>query len=445
MLALIKRRETLVGALIGLAIGGIVGCVGINSATGSARQAADSLQTYIDALESENPAVGRITGNDRRLFTRIFARVKSDYVNEVTDDELLAAAKDGLQEAVSRTDLTASGKGSLVYAASHAMLRNLDPYSDFLERDAFKSLREETRGEFGGLGIEISKRDGELRVVSPIDNTPAQRAGILSNDIITHADGVEIEPLSLREAVNLLRGKPGSDVELTIRRDGVDGLLITVTREIIQVTSVRSRMEGDIGYVRISSFSAKTEESVLDALSKLRAEAGGKMKAVILDLRSNPGGLLDQSIGVSDVFLNEGLVVFTKSRSGGQEFFSRNGDALDGAPLLVLINGGSASASEIVAGALQDRNRATLLGEKSFGKGSVQTIFPLDAGRGMKLTTALYFTPTGRSVEGGISPDVEIADNPDTEEDEQLQEALRMAADLAGGPSIFWNSGSTRQ
>ncbi len=451
-MAFVRRRAPLIACLLGVAIGGAVGCVGVGGPDASSRAAANELAGQIEALESSvaSGEGGAVSRGDLRLFARVFDRVKADYVHEVEDEQLIDYAVQGLRDAAVRWEEGEASPGmprerGLVYAATHSMLTKLDPYSDFLEREQYKSLREEIRGRFGGLGIEITKRDGLLRVVSPIEGTPAEAAGILSGDVIAYADGVEIEPLSLRDAVKLLRGDPGTDVRLTILRGETETLDITVTREIIAVVSVRSRLEGDVGYVRINTFSQTTGDDLLSAIADLKAESGGNMKGLVLDLRNNPGGVLEQSVSVSDAFLDEGLVLFTKTRSGGQQFFSRKGDALNGAPVIVLINGGSASASEIVAGAMQDRGRATLLGEKSFGKGSVQTIFPLDSGRGMKLTTALYYTPSGRSVEGGIGPDVVVADDPDTEEDEQLQEALKMAVDLAGGPSIFWNSGSVRQ
>lgn len=424
-----SRTIFAIACVAGLTLGGIVGCVG-NRAPGPETQAAtQELAGEIHAIVQAD--LSPQARDDLRLFARILERVKLDYVHEVEDDPLIQAAvqgvRDGYDENPELSDI------ELVEAATHAMLLSLDPYSDYLNEAAYRSLQEETRGKFGGLGIEITKRDGLLRVVSPIDGTPAQRAGLLPGDVITHADSVLLEPLSLRETVDILRGEPGTPVVLRVERTDGSVKSITVIREIIRVASVKSRLEGDIGYIRLTSFSSETSRQTVDALEALINEHGSALRGVILDLRNNPGGLLDQSVEVADVFLDPGLVVYTKSRTSGQEFYANRSDMTKGLPIVVLINGGSASASEIVAGALKDRGRALLLGEQSFGKGSVQTIFPLDGVRGMKLTTALYYTPGHRSVDGGIAPDVVLADDPETEADEQLDRALQAIIDLADG------------
>ena len=433
-----RRRGLVTAVLIGAVLGWVVGCVNAGYPAADARLAANKLEKEIMALRSDAAPTG-VVGHDLRLFERVFDLVKEDYVHPVDDNALMAAATEGLKNALAEQgDLPPD---QLVGVAAKAMLSSLDPYSEYMDRRAFQSLREETKGRFGGLGIEITKRDGPLKVVSPIEGTPAERAGLMPGDIITHADGTLIEPLSLVDAVDLLRGEPGTSVLLTIARAGTTDFDVSVRRELINVVSVKSRLEGDVGYLRISSFSEDTGVDLADAIQKIRDETQDKVQAFVLDLRNNPGGLLTQSVRVADLFLDAGLVVYTKGRDHEQRFESHGGDLITERPLVVLINKGSASASEIVAGALQDRRRAALVGEKSFGKGSVQTIFDLPDRRGMKLTTALYFTPNGHSVEGGIAPDVEISDNPDTEEDEQLRRALALAIELAGGPSVYWNSG----
>ncbi len=322
-----------------------------------------------------------------RTFTDVFSRIKSNYVEDVSDDELLEHAIRG-------------------------MLNGLDPHSSYLNTEEFNELRIGTTGEFGGLGIEVGMEDGFVRVVSPIDDTPAQRAGMLSGDLIIRLDDTPVKGLSLNDAVKLMRGKPGSTVELTVIREGEDKpLSIVLERAVIQVTSVRSRMlEEDYGYVRISHFQTKTSEDMQKAIKKLKKEAGGDLSGLILDLRNNPGGVLSGARHVSDAFLEDGLIVYTDGREPGSKlrYTATSGDLIDGAPLIILVNGGSASASEIVAGAMQDHGRGIIMGTKTFGKGSVQTIQDLPGGGAVKLTTARYYTPSGRSIQAqGIEPDIE--------------------------------------
>ena len=273
-------------------------------------------------------------------------------------------------------------------------------------------MRVQTRGKFGGLGIEVTMEGGLIKVVSPIDDTPAHRAGIESGDFITHLNGEQVQGLTLSQAVEKMRGKVGEDIKLTIRRVGKEPFDVTVTRGIIPIRTVRSRVEGkDIGYIRISSFSQPTDKGLKKAMAKIKEELGDNFGGLVLDLRNNPGGLLDQAIAVSDAFLEKGEIVSTRSRNkeDHQRFNARPGDLTDGKPIVVLINGGSASASEIVAGALQDHKRAIILGTKSFGKGSVQTIIPLQQHGAMRLTTARYYTPSGRSIqEIGVTPDINV-------------------------------------
>ncbi len=320
------------------------------------------------------------------LFGDVFERVRADYVEDVTDEALIEAAIGG-------------------------MLSSLDPHSSYLNAKSFRDMQVQTRGRFGGLGIEVSMENGLVKVVSPIDDTPAFRAGIEAGDLITHLDGEPVLGLTLSEAVEKMRGKVGTDIELRVRREGMDDFDVTITRAVIKIRSVRSRMEGDVGYVRITSFSAQATDGVKKAIKKFRDKAGESLQGVILDLRNNPGGLLDQAVGVSDVFLDKGEIVSTRSKKleDTARYNARRGDLTEGLPVVVLINGGSASASEIVAGALQDHNRAILLGTKTFGKGSVQSIIPLSKQGAMRLTTARYYTPSGRSIQAvGIEPDIVV-------------------------------------
>ncbi len=322
-----------------------------------------------------------------QLFGDVFERVRADYVDEPTDQELIEAAING-------------------------MLTALDPHSSYLNAKSFREMQVQTRGEFGGLGIEVTMgKDGLVKVVSPIDDTPAFRAGVEAGDLITHLDGEPVFGLNLAEAVEKMRGKVGTDLRLTIRRAGRDPFDVTITRAVIEIRSVRSRLEGKVGYVRITSFSEQTEVGLKKAMAKFQEDLGEQLRGIVLDLRNNPGGLLDQAVAVSDAFLDKGEIVSTRSRriKDTQRFNARTGDLANGLPLVVLINGGSASASEIVAGALQDHRRAIILGTKSFGKGSVQTIMPLGGHGAMRLTTARYYTPSGRSIQAvGIEPDIEV-------------------------------------
>ena len=321
------------------------------------------------------------------LFGDVFERVRKDYVEDVSDTALIEAAING-------------------------MLTSLDPHSSYLSPKNFRDMQVQTRGEFGGLGIEVTMENGYVKVVSPIDDTPAFRAGLKPNDLITHLDGAQVQGLTLSEAVERMRGKVGSDLKLTVRRPGREEFDVIVTRAVIKIRSVRSRMEGeDIGYVRITSFSEQTSMGVERAIKRFHETAKDKLKGLVLDLRNNPGGLLDQSIKVSDSFLNQGEIVSTRSRRAdeGQRFNAKPGDAARGLPIVVLMNGGSASASEIVAGALQDHRRGIIMGTRSFGKGSVQTIVPLSGHGAIRLTTARYYTPSGRSIQAkGINPDIVV-------------------------------------
>ena len=321
-----------------------------------------------------------------KLFGDVFERVRADYVEEATDQELIESAIQG-------------------------MLSALDPHSSYLNADSFRDMRVQTKGEFGGLGIEVTMENGLVKVVSPIDDTPAFRAGIESSDLITHLDSEPVLGLTLNEAVGKMRGLVNTDIRLTIRREGRDPFDVTITRDVIKITSVRSRTEGKVAYLRITTFNEQTSPGLEKAIEMRKEEIGDGLIGYVLDLRNNPGGLLDQAISVSDAFLNQGEIVSTRGRDpdDAQRYNARAGDLIDGLPLVVLINGGSASASEIVAGALQDHRRAVILGTTSFGKGSVQTIIPLSGNGAMRLTTARYYTPSGRSIQGtGIDPDIVV-------------------------------------
>ncbi|HUA55390.1 MAG TPA: S41 family peptidase [Candidatus Sulfotelmatobacter sp.] len=321
------------------------------------------------------------------LFGEVFERVRADYVEPVSDEQLVEAAING-------------------------MLTSLDPHSSYLNPKNFRDMQVQTRGEFGGLGIEVTMENGLVKVVSPIDDTPAAKAGIKPGDYITHLNGEPVLGLTLNEAVEKMRGPVNTDLTLTIRREGRAPFDVAVTRAQIKIESVRSHMEGnDVGYVRITTFNEQTDTGLTKAMQKLHDESNGKLKGIVLDLRNNPGGLLDQAVAVCDDFLDKGEIVSTRGRRPDetQRFNARPGDIANGLPMVVLINGGSASASEIVAGALQDHHRAVLLGTKSFGKGSVQTIIPLPGHGAMRLTTARYYTPSGRSIQAkGIEPDIDV-------------------------------------
>jgi len=343
--------------------------------------------------------------DELRTFTEVFSRIKSDYVEPVQDKKLLEDAVQG-------------------------MLAGLDPHSAYLDADSFKDMRVETEGQFGGLGIEVTMENGFVKVVSPIEDTPAARAGVKTGDLIIRLDEKAVKGLSLTDAVRMMRGKPGTDITLTIVREGVSKpLKITVTRAVIKIQSVKSRMlDPGYGYVRITQFQAGTDKSLIEAIKKLEKENKGNLRGLVLDLRNNPGGVLNAAVGVSDAFLDKGLIVYTEGRvpDSRMRLSATPGDVTNGAPMVVLINGGSASASEIVAGALQDDKRAVLMGTKSFGKGSVQTIIPISNGGALKITTARYYTPSGRSIQAlGIVPDIVTAEAKITksEQGDRLHEA----------------------
>ena len=346
-----------------------------------------------------------------RDFSYIFERIKSDYVEPIKDKQLMENAIRGL-------------------------LSGLDPHSTYLNPEEYKELKISTSGEFGGLGIQVEMEDGLVKVISPIDDTPAYHAGIKTGDMIIKLDNKLIKGMSLNDAVNLMRGKPGSRILITIvRKDEPNPLEFKLERSVIKVNSIKQRMlENDFAYVRITTFQANTGESLETALKTLQKENNANLKGLVLDLRNNPGGVLNAASDVSDAFLDDGLIVYTKGRmeNTAHEFRATKGDLINGVPIVVLINGGSASASEIVAGALQDQKRAVLMGEKSFGKGSVQTIQELPNGGAVKITTARYFTPSGRSIQAeGIVPDIVLKAYTLTENSNKDSTRIK-EADLAG-------------
>src|SRR5689334_3575143 len=321
------------------------------------------------------------------LFGDVLERVRRDYVEPVDEKTLMENAING-------------------------MLASLDPHSSYMNPKSYKDMQVQTRGEFGGLGIEVTMENSVIKVVSPIDDTPASKAGIQSGDLIFALDGEPVQGMTLQEAVDKMRGKVGSSIKISLRRANVkDPLDITLTRETIKVKAVRFRLEGDVGYIRVTSFTEQATSGVTDAVEKIKKEAGPKLKGFVLDLCNNPGGLLDQAISMVDAFLEKGEIVSVKARKSEdiQRWNAKPGDVAGGLPMVVLMNGGSASASEIVAGALQDHKRAIILGTRSFGKGSVQTIMQVTGGGAIRLTTAIYFTPSGRSIrKEGIKPDIEV-------------------------------------
>ena len=351
----------------------------------------------------------QIPFEDLQAFTEVFSKVKSDYVEPVDDQKLIEDAIRG-------------------------MLNGLDPHSAFLNTSEFSDLKIGTTGQFGGLGIEVGMENGFVKVISPIDDTPASRAGVQASDLIIKLDDKSVKGMTLNEAVKVMRGKPNTSIDLTIVRDGEPKpLVISITREIIRVKSVKNRMlEPGYGYVRITNFQSRTTTDLLKAISDLQKEE--RLKGMVLDLRNNPGGVLNGAVGVSDAFIDNGLIVYTEGRldDSSHRYLATPGDSLNGAPLVVLVNGGSASASEIVAGAIQDHKRGIILGTKSFGKGSVQTIQELRNGSAVKLTTARYFTPNGRSIQAtGIEPDIKLSTLKLSSEDDKARETYS-ESDLEG-------------
>ncbi len=375
---------------------------------------------------SSAKAAAADTYRQLNLFGDVFERVRADYVEKPNDSKLIESAING-------------------------MLSGLDPHSSYMEPKAFRDMQVQTRGEFGGLGIEVTMEDGLIKVVAPIDETPAAKAGVRANDIITKLDEEQVQGLTLNQAVEKMRGAVNTKIKLTIMRKGTDKPIeVSITRDVIRVRAVRSRVEDDVGYIRVTQFNEQTTENLKKAIVDLQTQIpADKLKGFVVDMRNNPGGLLDQAISVSDAFLERGEIVSTRGRNAEetQRFSARAGDLIKNKPVIVLINGGSASASEIVAGALQDHKRATLVGTRSFGKGSVQTIIPLGADNGaLRLTTARYFTPSGKSIQAkGITPDIEVLQDvpedlkarTDTKGESSLRGHLKAEGDEATGSQSY--------
>lgn len=405
-------------------------------AAGAARQIASEVREYRggDAETVENT----------ELFAMAYHRVQQHYVHPTENAQLMKAAVQGMRKTY--PDPAGATDIQLIEAAIQGMLGSLDDYSVYFDSESYRKLNQEIHGTFGGLGIEIKKDPAGLKVISPIEGTPAMRVGIQPGDLITHADGMDLGAMTLQESVETLRGRPGEPVIVTVRRDARTAPFdVRIVREIIHIQSVKSELRGDVGYIRITHFISDTGDRLRKSMRDLHREADGRLRGYVIDLRNNPGGLLEESIDVAGAFLAGGAVVSTRGRMPTQVFEADPGDPSAGLPVAVLINEGSASASEIVAGAIKDRGRGVVLGTKSFGKGSVQTTLPLSDGRGMKLTTALYFTPSGKTVEGGVKPDMEAVDNRDTKDvDEALDTALRTVSDLAGDHSVMWNAGTVK-
>jgi len=395
------------------------------------------------AWADDVPATGRDdTYHMLTLFGDVFEKVKADYVEPVHDRTLVENALQG-------------------------MVSSLDPHSSYMNTKQFADMQIQTKGEFGGLGLQVTEDQGIIKVISPIDDTPAARAGMKPGDLILSLDGRTVEGMSLDDAVEKMRGSPGSAIKLSVKREHIDKPIdVSMTREVIHIQVVKSALYGDVAYIRLASFDEQSDTKVREAIEKLKAQSHGNLHGLVFDLRNNPGGLLDQAVDICEDFIPEGEIVSTRARHAeeSQRWDARGTDLVDGLPLVVLINGGSASASEIVAGALQDHRRAVIVGTRSFGKGSVQTIFPIGDEGALRLTTARYYTPSGRSIQGlGIAPDVEVAETreeeihylPDRESD--LNHALKneggsgptkppaprndlppQAKDIAGKPPASW-------
>ena len=364
------------------------------------------------------------------LFGEVYERVRSEYVEQIKDKDLIEAAING-------------------------MLQSLDPHSSYLNAESFEEMKVQTKGEFGGLGIEVTMENGLVKVVSPIDETPAAKAGILSGDFISHINEEAVMGLSLSEAVDKMRGAVNTPIIITVIREGKEPFDVKIIRDIIKITSVKTKSYDDIGYLRITSFTQKTYKNLLKEFSMLEKEMSGNMKGLVLDLRNNPGGLLDQAISVSDAFLNRGEIVSTRGRetNAEQRFNASKGDITKGIPIVILINSGSASASEIVAGALQDHKRGILMGTSTFGKGSVQTIIPVSSRGAIRLTTARYFTPSGKSIQAkGIDPDIfvpqsklEVIENNNSRKEANLRGHLDEKKDSADTNEVNGEKNETQE
>jgi carboxyl-terminal processing protease len=413
-----QRKPFLIPTLLLL----LVGPAGCGAPDPQSREIARFSVVYDRYVDPQTPVNQR--RNQMDIFKAAVRSVSQEYVNPTEGKLLIDAAIKGVEDM--KPQPASVPPDDLVEKALNSMLASLDPHSNFLTPEQFKDLNQSIRGEFGGLGIEIAMENDEVKVVTPIDGTPAAKVGLKAGDIITHINGEPVKGQSLSQVVHKLRGEPGTTVGVTIKRESGSPFQVTIVRAIIVVKPVRWHLESNIGYLRLTTFNEHAEKDLRQAVQEIEKQAGGQVKGYILDLRNNPGGSLEQAVKVSGDFIKEGIVVSVKSRRGNEPFKSGGEDMARGRPLAVLINSGSASASEIVAGALQDHRRAILLGTTSFGKGSVQTVYRLEHGTAMKLTTALYFTPAGRSIQArGIEPDLVIAgDSSDVRREADLTKAL---------------------
>ncbi|MEL6747054.1 MAG: S41 family peptidase [Pseudomonadota bacterium] len=402
-----RRPEFAFLAFLAVAIGAAGATIFQIARTQEANAAGASVLLGMTSEAEENAKIFQ----KLQLFGDILERIRANYVEKPDDAELIEGAIEG-------------------------MLSRLDPHNAYLPPKGFRDMQVQTRGEFGGLGIEVTMENGVVKVVSPIEGTPAEKAGLRANDLITHLDGEQVLGLTLQQAVEKMRGRRGSTINLTIMRDGQDEpLKVAIKRDIIRINPVRHSAEGDdVGYIRVTTFNERTYDMLKNSVNTLKTEMGGNLKGYVIDLRNNPGGLLDQAIAVSDAFLDKGAIVITRGRNADetQRSNAKAGDLTGGSKVVVMINGGSASASEIVAGALQDHERATIIGTRSFGKGSVQTIEPLGANGALRYTTARYYTPSGRSIQAkGIVPDIKV-DQPLPEELAKRQITPRGESSLRG-------------
>lgn len=423
-----KRLQYGISVFIVLALG----ACSLTPDTGpDSRAAAEQIAADIDRKHRQYTVGPDREQPDVKLFARVFERVKSDYVRAVDEDVLLAAASSAIDDATPTGD--GAGDDWLVESAIKGMLASLDPYSTYLPRDEYEAMQNSMRGQFGGLGIQISVPDDGLGilVVAPLEGTPAAKAGLAAGDRITYVNGESITGVDLGKVVRKLRGPVGSLVVLTVQRGQNSVFDMSIERSIIRLDVVKWRLEGDFGYLRVSGFSEDTADQMEDAVQEIRKHLGGRLSGLVIDLRNNPGGLLLESVAASDAFIESGDIVVTKGRYSTQRYQATGGDIVAGLPIAILINRGSASAAEIFAGALKDHHRAVLVGSRSFGKGTVQTVMPMGRGTALKLTTARYYRPSGSTVEGGIAPDVEIEDDRETRADEGLQRAISELSRLA--------------
>lgn len=408
---LFTLSNSLTGCSGGTTMARVVG--GLNAPFGNLQQSTMDYQRF-EKIYRQLAANDTARATQLRHFSDAYHRVRAEYVHAISDKKLIDFAIKGLNAIEGRPGTIPSE--IVIEAALDSMLSSLDPHSGYMNPQEFRDSQASTSGEFGGLGIEIKMTDGLIEIISPMVDTPAYQAGLKSGDLITHVNGNSIKQMSLGSAVRRLRGKPGSDVRITIRRSGVGSFLVTITRAIIKVIPVKWHIEGNIGVVRITRFNLRSLNALEDAVRNIRSQLGPTLAGLVVDLRNNPGGLLNQSVAITDAFLSQGKIVSVRDREGEmRRFDAENGDITGGLPIVVLINRGSASASEIVAGALQDHRRATLMGLRSFGKGSVQTIAPLDWDGALRLTTALYYLPSGRTIQGaGVDPDLVVLGKEET-------------------------------